>query len=287
VPTWPADALDFYWNENTSSADPYNLSNHTVAGYALEFLDHPNLGLFPFGTLASFTTFLVGVRQNGEYVPLRQFSWVSSFTAAGYGDVFVCASIFPLINGTGGIESVRTNLQPIDISPDVITSLAQDGSSFPVTIQPASQVVATGANVTFSVSPTNNSSPLNYQWRINGTNIAGATNVTLRLVNVTTNSTGKYDAVLSDSNGNIASAVATLTVLNAPLFQSPILTTNGQFVLSWIAGQGQTYQLQYKTNLNQLNWINVGSALTTSNTVVYATNAIGLDKQRFYRVQKQ
>ena len=139
--------------------------------------------------------------------------------------------------------------------------------------------------MTFAISPTNSSSPLNYQWRINGTSISTATNLTLQLLAVTTNSTGNYDAVLSNSNGSIASAVATLTVLNAPLYQSPVLTTNG-VVLSWAVAQGKIYQLQYKTNLNQANWVNIGSSITASNTVLSATNAAGSDKQRFYRVQQ-
>lgn len=71
--------------------------------------------------------------------------------------------------------------------------------------------------MTFAVFPTNSSSTLNYQWRKNGTNISGATNLTLQLLNVTGNDSAKYDAVLSDTNGSIASAVATLTVLNASL----------------------------------------------------------------------
>ena len=220
--TWPADALPFYWNENNNSADPYNLPNHTDAGHTLDFYDQPNLGFVPFGTLAGFTTFLVGVRQDGTHDCLRQFSWKSTFTAYGFGGVIISASILQLTNGTGGLEDIQTNLQPINLSPDVITSMTQGGGSFPVTIQPASQTVLSGANVTFAISPTNSSSPLNYQWRINGTNISGATNLTLQLLNVTTNSTGNYDAVLSNSNGSIASTVATLIVY-------PNLVLNGGF----------------------------------------------------------
>ncbi len=141
--------------------------------------------------------------------------------------------------------------------------------------------------MTFAVFPTNSSSTLNYQWRKNGTNISGATNLTLQLLNVTGNDSAKYDAVLSDTNGSIASAVATLTVLNASLLQSLALTTNGQFVVSWMAAQGENYQLQFKKNLNQTDWINIGSILTASNVVVSATNTIGSGSQRFYRVQQQ
>jgi hypothetical protein len=62
---------------------------------------------------------------------------------------------------------------------------------------------------------------------------------------------------------------------------------NGQFMLTWSAVSNGVYQLQYKTNLLQTNWINGGSIITASNTVLSATNAIGADQQRFYRVQQQ
>jgi hypothetical protein len=190
-----------------------------------------------------------------------------------------------LVHNTNGIGNAAL-LQHQNLSPTLVAILMQRGGSFPVTIQPLTQTVVSGANVTFAISPTNSSTPLNYQWRINGTNILTATNLTLQLLAVSTNNAGNYDAVLSNSNGSLASAVATLTVLNAPLFQSPVVTSNS-LVLSWATAQGKHYQLQYKTNLNQTTWINIGSTITASNTVLSATNAINSDKQRFYRVQQQ
>ena len=99
--------------------------------------------------------------------------------------------------------------------------MLQNNGSFPVMIQPVSQTVMTGANVVFAISPTNSSSPLNYQWRRNQTNISGATNLTLQLLDVTTNDAANYDAVLSDTNGSIGSAVATLTVQCNPIITWP------------------------------------------------------------------
>jgi hypothetical protein len=162
----------------------------------------------------------------------------------------------------------------------------QIGFHFPATIQPASQTVVSGANVIFAISPTNFSSPLNCQWRKNGASISSATNLTLQLLNITTNSTGNYDAVLSTTNGSIASAIATLMVLNAPLFQSPVVTSSG-IILSWAAAQGKHYQLQYTTNLNHPNWTNLGTTITASNTLLSVSNTFGSDKERFYRVHQQ
>ena len=44
-----------------------------------------------------------------------------------------------------------------------------------ITSQPLNQNASTGANVNFTVGATG-SNPLSYQWRFNGTNLAGATN---------------------------------------------------------------------------------------------------------------
>ncbi len=100
----------------------------------------------------------------------------------------------------------------MNIPAYIVGTLDQIGFTFPVTIQPASEVVVSGANVAFTISPTNSSSPFNYQWRYNGTNISNATNLTLQLKAVTTNNTGNYDAVLFNGNSSIASAIASLIV---------------------------------------------------------------------------
>ncbi|HXR05984.1 MAG TPA: hypothetical protein VN765_01565 [Candidatus Acidoferrum sp.] len=84
-------------------------------------------------------------------------------------------------------------------------------------------------------------------------NISGATNVALQLLNISTNDAAIYDAILSDSNGTIGCAVASLTVVNAPQFLTPVLTTNGQLVLSWLTAQGRSNQLQYSTDLTRLS----------------------------------
>ncbi|MEI2725481.1 MAG: immunoglobulin domain-containing protein [Verrucomicrobiota bacterium] len=81
-----------------------------------------------------------------------------------------------------------------------------------VQFPPASQTVNRGTNATFTVNATG-SSPLSYQWRFNGGNIAGATNVTLILTNVPDSAAGNYDVVVSNASGTNASASATLTIL--------------------------------------------------------------------------
>lgn len=79
-----------------------------------------------------------------------------------------------------------------------------------ITSQPASQVVCAGGNVSFTVVATGTG--LTYQWRRNGTNIAGANAATLSLINVTAAAAGQYDVVITASCGSVTSAQASLTV---------------------------------------------------------------------------
>jgi len=60
--------------------------------------------------------------------------------------------------------------------------------------QPATQLTQTGANSTFSVTIPNGASVL-YQWRFNGANIAGATNDSLVLRNLSSTNLGNYTVI--------------------------------------------------------------------------------------------
>ena len=75
----------------------------------------------------------------------------------------------------------------------------------------------------------------------------------------------------------------TVTPIPATLFQ-PVTQTNGAITFSWNAMTGLVYQVQYKTNLLQANWVNLGNAITATNSTLTATNFISSDPQRFYRL---
>ncbi len=81
-----------------------------------------------------------------------------------------------------------------------------------IVTQPQSQAVGLGSNVTFSVVA-NGSAPLNYQWRLGGTNLAGATGSALALVNVQPADAGNYSVRVTNAFGSILSSEATLTVV--------------------------------------------------------------------------
>ncbi len=85
-----------------------------------------------------------------------------------------------------------------------------------ITSHPQDRVAATNANVSFSVSVCG-TPPFGYQWRLNETNIANATNATLNLFNVTVLNAGRYTVVVSNPAGSVTSEPATLVVQFPPL----------------------------------------------------------------------
>ena len=64
-------------------------------------------------------------------------------------------------------------------------------------------------------------------------------------------------------------------------------STNGTsvaaFTFTWTAAAGQIYQIQYKTDLNQTNWMTLGTNITASSSALSASDSL-TNSQRFYRV---
>ncbi len=101
---------------------------------------------------------------------------------------------------------------------------------------PTNQTVGAGTAVTFTVTTTNGTPPLSYQWQLDGTNlvnggtnyliggthIIGATNATLTISTVESNDSGNYQVIVTNFAGSVTSTPpALLTVTNNP----PTITT--------------------------------------------------------------
>lgn len=73
-----------------------------------------------------------------------------------------------------------------------------------------------GQTVAFNIVAVGDHS-MRYQWQFDGTNLPGATTSTLTLNSVTTNQSGAYGVLVSNSLGSVLSAAATLTVSPNPI----------------------------------------------------------------------
>lgn len=86
-------------------------------------------------------------------------------------------------------------------------------TSVPLTVSmsPLSATAASGETVAFAADAVG-TGKLSYQWQLNDTAIAGATNARLILPNVQTASAGSYRVVVADVSGTMTSTAATLTL---------------------------------------------------------------------------
>ena len=133
-----------------------------------------------------------------------------------------------------------------------------------ITTQPQSQTIVQGQTATFSVAATG-TAPLNYQWRVNGSTLAGAT-----ASSYTTSTAGSYDVIVSNVAGTVTSSPAILTV-NVP----PTITY--QPVSAIIpAGSTATFSVT-ATGTAPLNyqWRRNGSTLAGATASSYTTGTAG------------
>ena len=84
-----------------------------------------------------------------------------------------------------------------------------------ITAQPTNLTVAVGFNAVFAVTATG-TAPLVYQWSLDGTNLLGATNAILTLINLFLGQSGDYSVLITNLYGSTNSAVATLYVYAIP-----------------------------------------------------------------------
>ncbi len=171
-----------------------------------------------------------------------------------------------------------------DVGPFSADSLATAPS---ITAPPASQTVRLGASATFMVGA-GGTAPLAYQWRLNATNnLAGATNTSLTITNAQATNAGGYTVVVTNLNGSVTSAVATLTVdlspviTNHPASLGVSAGNNATFAVGAGGAAPLAYQWQFNTT-NNLVWA-TNASLTITNAqntnagayTVVVTNAYG------------
>jgi hypothetical protein len=140
-----------------------------------------------------------------------------------------------------------------------------------ITLQPSNVTVYAGQPATFSVVATG-PQPLYYQWQfgVNGTNIVGATNATLNLINVQPTAGGVYAVTVSSAYGAIVSSNALLNVLVVPPFITTQPTNQAVYVgdtARFTVVAGGTSPLNYQWSFNATNLVGA------TNTALVMPNA--------------
>jgi uncharacterized repeat protein (TIGR03803 family) len=69
-----------------------------------------------------------------------------------------------------------------------------------------------------------------------------------------------------------------------PSVLKSVLLTNATLYSTWTAVAGQSYEVQYTTDLAGTNWLNLSGRFTATDGTLSFSDSIGTDEQRFYRV---
>jgi uncharacterized repeat protein (TIGR03803 family) len=112
-----------------------------------------------------------------------------------------------------------------------------------------------------------------------------------------TNADGWYPSsgIIEASDGNFYGAtmrggfydlgtIFRFSLLPEPPYLRSVATAGNNIVFSWNATSGAKYQLQYVTQIGASDWVDLGPAITATNSVCSVSDSIGSDGGRFYRV---
>ncbi len=149
-----------------------------------------------------------------------------------------------------------------------------------VTTQPRGGKVYIGTNVTLYVGA-GGTPPMSFQWEFNGSPIPNATNSWLSLINLQESNGGVYTARLSNPEGTNTTDDAVLIVQPPPVRLS--INARRQMTLQGMVGQ--TYYIQYTTNLAQgeAGWETITSVTLTNSVQSFSDPDFSTDAPRFYR----
>jgi Leucine-rich repeat (LRR) protein len=157
---------------------------------------------------------------SGATTPTLTITAAQPFNAAAYAVV--------ITNVAGTVTSSPTALLTVNVPPSV-------------TALPQSQTVIAGSNVTMTVAASG-TLPLNYQWRLNGTNLVNGGNVTgatapnLTIFGVQTNNAGPYTIIISNIAASLTSSPPAQLTVNVP----PSITAQPQS-LTVLVGSNVTF----------------------------------------------
>ena len=116
--------------------------------------------------------------------------------------------------------------------------------------------------------------------------------VVLNTTATTTSDAGKYPITAGGAaaaNYTIQYVNGTLQVFSAPQLAGANVSMNGteQFIVSWPTIAGQTYQLEYTTDLSTAKWTPLGTPFAGTDGIVSVTNSMSGIPQCFFRVEVQ
>ncbi|MFN7139510.1 MAG: immunoglobulin domain-containing protein, partial [Limisphaerales bacterium] len=151
-----------------------------------------------------------------------------------------------------------------------------------IVAQPESISVVRGHLAELSVAA-EGTQPLFYQWRFNGSPIAGETQASFTLPNVQPEHAGNYSVVVTNVAGSVTSDIAVLSVEQSPLrFSTISINEENQPSLTVSGAPGTAFSIQVSSNL--VNWITVTNLVIGEGDLEeFVDEVTTTNTQRFYR----
>jgi hypothetical protein len=173
---------------------------------------------------------------------------IKSSQASNAGSYTVTVS-----NSAGSVTSKAATLTVVTIAPLTITT------------QPASVTANAGSGVIFSVIASG-TGPLSYQWYLNGTAIAGATESAYTIASLQSSNAGSYTVVVANAGGSVTSGAATLALSTA--------SSSGPLLYAYDS-DGRLLSATYPTDQQAVYaYDDAGSLLTVSTGTASGSSAI-------------
>jgi len=223
-----------FWTSTNNVA--LSLTNVTVVGNSAPSLlfDHTSMvNVTMRNTLFAGT----GMRCNGGARPTSQGHNLTSDTSCNLAGVTDKTGMDPMLGSLAANGGTTKTHTPLAGSPAIN---AGDGTAVDVkeqrglprvqfgtvdigavevaepviSQQPAAQEVGTGKTLTLTIAATNQNSamPLTFQWRKDGTAIAGATSDTFTKPNAAVEDSGMHDVLVTNEGGSVPSMAVAVTV---------------------------------------------------------------------------
>jgi len=217
------------------------------------------------------------VLATGTPAPTYQWRFNGTNVAGATDTSYLLANAQP--TDAGSYSVVVSNIAGMATSSNAVLTVNVAPA---ITTQPQDQNVNQGSNAVFSVLATGTPAPT-YQWRFNGTNLAGATDTSYLLANAQPTDAGSYSVVVSNIAGMATSSNAVLTVTQPvpPQIDSISLMPGGQIQLQ-VSGSPGHYAVEASSNL--FDWAELTNFTTTSSAFQYLDPGAN-EPQRSYRVR--
>jgi hypothetical protein len=168
-------------------------------------------------------------------------------------------------------------------------SLPRSGDVVSVTSSPVGMTRLAGETAFFEVTAAA-TGPVTYQWRKNGTDIAGATSSILILDELDEGDAGDYTVLLGRGTASVTTGAAVLAVASSavtPEFKVARMTMNSDLTVSFDLSGGLNTSVLVYASADLQSWSLISSQVNSTGTIRVSDPASVGQTKRFYKIVTQ